>query len=300
MNATPGRSETGLTAERVCDVTNELGEGPVWSVREACLWWVDIRGHAVFRYCPSSGTLDRFNMPTLTGAVALRAQGGLLLALKGGIHVFDPQAGSLDLLTALEPELSDNRPNEGRCDASGRFWLGTMVDLAPRAGGGLYRIDAAGNCTRVMKDIWIPNSIRWSPDARTMYFSDTRMGDIWAFDFDADTGAITNRRVFVPAGSAPGAPDGSAVDTDGGLWNVRHGAGCIVRFTPDGKCDRVINVPVSPVTACTFGGDDLSTLFITSAWQHMSAAARKSEPDAGAVFAVETGVQGLPENLFSG
>jgi len=300
MNATPGRSETGLTAERICDVANELGEGPVWSKGEACLWWVDIRAPAVFRYTPSSGALDRFDMPTMTGAVALRAQGGLLLALKGGIHVFDPQSGSLDLLTALESGLPDNRPNEGRCDASGRFWLGTMVDLAPCAGGGLYRIDADGNCIRVLKDIWIPNSIRWSPDARTMYITDTEIGDIWAFEFDADSGAISNRRVFVPAGSAPGAPDGSAMDTDGCLWNVRHGAGCVIRFTPDGKCDRVVNVPVSQVTACTFGGDDLSTLFVTSAWQRMSAAARKSEPDAGAVFAVETGAQGLPENLFSG
>ncbi len=287
-------------ARMVCKVANALGEGPVWSVREACLWWVDIRAPAVFRYVPSSGALDRYAMPALVGAVALRSRGGLLLALKGGIHVFDPGSGTLDRFKELESDLPDNRPNEGRCDSHGRLWLGTMVDRARYAGGRLYRIGATGECDTLLEHVCIPNSMRWSPDGRTMYFSDSKTGEIEAFDFDVDTGTIGNRRIFAAATAAPGMPDGSAVDSDGGLWNVRYGAGCVVRFTPDGRCDRIIKVPVSQVTACTFGSDDLRTLFITSARQRMSAEALNSEPDAGALFAVETDMRGLPENLFAG
>lgn len=284
-------------AEVAHDGRNALGEVPIWSAAERAIWWVDIRAPALYRLTKGSPVPDRFALPDLAGAYALRADGKLIVALKGRLCVFDPETGALETLFAIEPNLNDNRPNEGRCDPQGRFWFGTMVDLARYVGGALYRVERGAKPTRVLGEIHIPNSLCWGPDGKVMYFSDSPTGEIRAFDFDAASGNLTNGRVHVALNAAPGMPDGSTIDTDGYLWNARHGAGCIARFDPTGRLDTLVELPVSQVTACTFGGDDLNVLYVTSARQRLSDDELAKAPLSGALFSVQTQFRGLPENL---
>ncbi|MEX2201553.1 MAG: SMP-30/gluconolactonase/LRE family protein [Dongiaceae bacterium] len=279
---------------------NSLGEGPRWSVGDQCLWWVDIRAPALLRFDPERGATEQHDMPAVAGAVAPCRSGRLLVALKGGLAFYDPFARRSTPFAKIEHEEDDLRPNEGRCDPQGRFWLGTMVDLARYTGGSLYRIDSNGDVATIMGAIGVPNSLAWSPDGQTMYFSDSSTGEIGAFDFDPVEGGISNRRILAAADIAPGVPDGSTVDADGCLWNVRYGAGLVIRIAPDGRLDRTITLPVSQATACTFGGSRLEMLFITSAKQRMTSEALKAEPLAGGLFALEAGVSGIPETLFDG
>ncbi|MGE0502300.1 MAG: SMP-30/gluconolactonase/LRE family protein [Rhizobiaceae bacterium] len=285
-----------MKAELLCNPENQLGEGPVWSEAENCLYWVDIREPGLFRF--DENGVRHFPMPVMPGCLAIRRSGGLAVALQGGIHSFDPDTQELQLLVDVEPDRPENRPNDGRCDAGGRFWLGTMVDRNRYTGGSLYRIDDEG-AVAMLTDIAVPNSIQFSPDGGTLYFSDTPTGQIWAYDLESGGAVIGNRRLLVAPSVLPGKPDGSAMDSEGCLWNARFGAGCIARITPDGGCDRLIPVPVSQVSSCTFGGTDGRTLYVTSAKQNLGPDSLAAEPLAGAVFAIPTGVTGIPERTYA-
>jgi sugar lactone lactonase YvrE len=203
-------------------------------------------------------------------------------------------------VAAPEAHLPDNRFNDGRCDRRGRFFAGTMSDVRRDPAGSLYRLDADLSCHRLFSGIIVPNSIAWSPDSRTMYFADTYRARIAAYDYDAETGDLSRERLFVDAAGHPGRPDGSCVDADGCLWNAEYGGGRVVRYTPDGRIDRAIALPVSNPTCCCFGGARLDILFVSSARQRLSAEQLAREPLAGSVFAVRPGVSGLPEGRFAG
>lgn len=237
-------------------------------------------------------------MAEVIGSIAFRAQGGLLAATKSGIHALDPDTGALAPLARPEMHLPDNRFNDGRCDRQGRFWAGTMSDVRRDPVGTLYRLDANLACTPLRNAIIIPNSLAWSPDGRTMYFADTNRHTIWAWNYDPHSGAATNERVFADTGA--GRPDGSCVDADGCLWNAEYGGWRIVRYTPGGAIDRVIELPVANPTCCCFGGPRLDELYITSARQHLSVEGLATQPLAGSVFAVRPGATGLPEGRFAG
>ncbi len=222
----------------------------------------------------------RFPLPgTHVGSFALRASGGLVLSIDRGLQAFDPARGTCTELLIVETAPEGNRLNDGRCDRRGRFWVGTMGISERGETGSLYRIGADRQVTRQFSGVVIPNSTAFSPDDRTMYFADTPHKKIWAFDFDIEAGTIGNRRLFVDMQDHPGYPDGSCVDADGCLWNAEYGGGRVVRYTPDGRIERVVKVPASQTTCCAFGGDDLRTLFITSATQRTSADQLKAEPD---------------------
>jgi sugar lactone lactonase YvrE len=232
------------------------------------------------------------------GSLALREQGGLLAATKSGVHRLDPASGALEAKANPEQHLPDNRFNDGRCDRAGRFWAGTMSNVNRDPVGSLYRFEADFACTKLRNAIIIPNSLAWSPDGRTMYFADTNRHTIWQYDYDPATGAPTNERVFVDTGD--GRPDGSCVDAEGCLWNAEYGAWRLVRYTPQGKVDRTIGLPVANATCCCFGGDDLATLYVTSATQRMAPGDLARQPLAGSLFSLRPGVQGLPESRFAG
>jgi sugar lactone lactonase YvrE len=215
------------------------------------------------------------------GSIALRRDGGLLVALQSGIHLLGTHEPQLLVKPAGHaPEL---RFNDGRCDRAGRFWVGTLAepDFPPR--GVLYRIEADGSARAFRSGIEVPNSIAFSPDGRTMYFADSPRHKIWAFDYAPESGAISRERIF--ATPHPGFPDGSCIDAAGCLWNAQWGAGRVVRYTPAGKVDRVVEVPARNPTCCCFGGARLDTLYVTSA-------------DACGVFALRPGVTGLAESRF--
>jgi sugar lactone lactonase YvrE len=277
---------------------DELGECTVWDEREQLLWWVDIRAPALKSYNPANGGVQALALREVIGSFGLTRVGGMVAGMKSGLYLLDPHSGALDLLAAPEQNLPQNRFNDGRCDRAGRFWAGTMAD-GPRApAGSLYRLDPDGSCSRMQSHIHVPNSIAWSPDDRIMYFADTHVSLLWAYDYDLAHGTLRNERVFADCTNRPGRPDGSCVDAEGCLWNAEYGGGRVVRYRADGRIDQVIELPVSNVTCCCFGGEKLDTLYISTARQKMSAEQIAREPLAGALFACRPGAQGLVEARF--
>jgi sugar lactone lactonase YvrE len=277
---------------------DRLGECPLWDERESMLWWVDSRWPALKRFDPATGAVMMQVLPEVVGSIAFRDQGGLLAATKSGLHVLDGSGGALEPMANPEAHLPENRFNDGRCDRAGRFWAGTMCDARRDPTGSLYRFDADFACAKLRNAIIIPNGLAFSPDNRTMYFADTNRHTIWAWDYDLVSGAATNERVFADTGE--GRPDGSCVDADGGLWNAQYGGGRLVRYTPAGKVDRVVELPVANPTCCAFGGDDLGTLYVTTATQRLSPGDLAQQPLAGSLLALRPGVKGLPEGRFAG
>jgi sugar lactone lactonase YvrE len=212
------------------------------------------------------------------------------------LHTFDPAIGRMELLLHAEPNEPDNRYNDGRCDRRGRLWIGTMDCELRRPSGSLYRIGADRSVVALMSGVTVPNSTAFSPDDRTLYFADTPRHQIWAFDFDADAGAITNRRVFADLTGRKALPDGSCVDAEGYLWNAEYAGHRITRYAPDGRIDRSIELPVTNPTCCCFGGERLDTLYVTSASQRLKSPAAIE----GALLALDVGARGLPEAAFGG
>jgi sugar lactone lactonase YvrE len=279
--------------------TDALGECPLWNDREGALYWVDSRAPAVCRWRPG-GAREHWPMPELVGSIAFREAGGLLVALQSGVYRFDLDSHAIAPVFTPAAELSTNRFNDGRCDRRGRFWVGTMSDVSREPLGSLYRLAPDGASQPVFGDVIVPNSLGWSPDDTRMYFADTYRQVIYRFDFDAGEGVLSNRQVFSDLTGSPGRPDGSAVDADGCLWNCEYAGGRVVRYTPDGRVDRVVTMPVANPTCCAFGGPDLRTLYITTARQRLSPEQLSAQPLAGSVFAIDAGVSGLPEARFGG
>lgn len=293
---------TDMNATVVAEVENLLGESPVWSLREQKLYWVDSRGPTIFRLDPATGLIERRGMNSLIGSIGLRTAGtgALVVAMQDGLHFVNFDTGETLPVVDPETDLPENRFNDGRTDRQGRYWTGTMSDVRRDPTGTLYRLDVDHSVARIRGDVIVPNSICWSPDSLVMYFADTYRDRIMRYRFDPETGTLHDEQLFADTSDRPGRPDGSTVDADGFLWNAEFGGGRVVRYAPDGRIDRVIPLPVSQPTSCTFGGKDLATLFITSAHQRLSAEARTAQPLAGNVFAVSPGVKGLPEPEYAG
>ena len=280
-----------------------LGEVPLWCSRSRKLWWIDVRRPAIQSYDPATGkhAAVRLAAEMLVGSIALREAGGMLLATSSGLYLYDPtKPDAPKLLLNPESGKPKNRLNDGKCDRRGRFWVGSMKDGVREPEGSLYRFDADHSCHFQFGGINVPNSISWSPDNRTMYFADTHLQLIWAFDFDLIDGVMSNRRVFKDWTGTEAKPDGSTVDADGCLWNAMVGTGQVVRLTPQGKVDRIIQLPLTNATCPAFGGDALDTLYVTSHSQRLSPEQIAKEPLAGGLFAINVGVKGLPEPRFAG
>ena len=275
-----------------------LGECPLWDDREGSLWWVDITGR-LLQNLRSSVTAHP--LPEAMGSFAFRERGGFIAAMKTGFYFYDAQLAQREFICNPERERPENRLNDGRCDRAGRFWAGSMMDDPPRSPrGALYRVSPDLGCARVRSEVLIANSLAWSPDGRTMYFADSPRRLIWAFDYDAASGTPSNERVFFDCANNPGTPDGSCVDADGCLWNAEYGGWRLVRYTPAGKVDRTIAMPVGNPTCCCFGGSGFDTLYVTSAAQFLKEGDFEKQPLAGSLFAATPGVRGLPESRFSG
>jgi sugar lactone lactonase YvrE len=284
----------------IVDAKDILGETPLWCDTTQSLWWLDIDSAKLHRLEAVSGKHDTFSLEArFTGSMALRLRGGLLVALDLALHTFHPDTNELRLLCQVEPPDLDNRLNDGRCDASGRFWVGTMDNQLSRPSGALYRIDPNGSVTRMFGGVIVSNTIAISPDQKTLFFSDTRRFTIWAFDLE-EGGGLRNRRVFVDYTATRERPDGACVDAEGFIWNAIFAGGRIVRYKPDGRLDRAVKLPVTNPTCLCFGGKDLETLYVTTARKFLTEEQLSAEPLAGALLAVDAGVRGLPEAKFAG
>lgn len=277
-----------------------LGESPVWSERDGRLYFVDLRDTpAIHALDIDSGDEARWPMPEDIGCIVPSSDGNLVAGLRSGFAIFDLARGALDYLVDPEPDTPNTRLNDGKCDARGRLWCGSMNPDSALAEGSLYVLDGRDACTRVCGDWLTPNGIAWSPDARTMYIADTRRGCIDAFAFDAKAGILGERRVFADLGALPGGPDGACVDREGFLWSAIFDGGALLRLDPDGRIDRVLRLPVSKPSSCAFGGRDYRTLFVTTASRALSASRLAAEPLAGHVLALDVGIAGFPPDVFA-
>jgi sugar lactone lactonase YvrE len=285
----------------VADVGLDVGESPIWSVAERCLYFVDIVERKLLRYRPSDSDLRITTLAEMATAVAPRRGSGLLVAGERDFARFDFEAGTRQPI-AVVSEPAGNRFNDGKCDRRGRFWAGTMDKVHWDAPAGtLYRFDGDGSVSVVLRGIRCSNGLGWSPDDQTFYYTESFAYVIHAFDHDPETGRLSNQRRFAALDLNSGAfPDGLTVDAEGGVWSAQPGYGRLVRYAPDGGIDRIVDMPVSRPTSCMFGGDDLGTLFVTSAHNSLTAAQRDEEPLAGGLFALRPGVAGLPEAPFAG
>ncbi|MBT5414985.1 MAG: SMP-30/gluconolactonase/LRE family protein [Rhodospirillaceae bacterium] len=284
------------------DIGARLGEGPVWCPRGKALYFVDSMAPELLRWHPETGAVGRWALPDLIGSLALREGGGAVVALRHGLFTFDFESGATELAVDLSAENRENRFNDGKCDRRGRFWAGTMhFDGLPRGPKGfLYRFDADFGHVRRESGIRTSNGIGWSPNDRTMYYTDTRAERIYAYDFDPATGENSSRRDFAVVDPATGRPDGLTVDSEGGVWSANWGGWRVVRYRPDGTLDRIVEMPVERPTSVMIGGPDLRILYVTSAWDGLDDAARAAQPLAGHVFALDLDIPGLPEPRFAG
>lgn len=284
--------------ELVLDARNILGEGILWNERTSRLFWTDIESSQLWSHTPSTGATQRWPLPERLCSLALTADDGrLLLGLASGLAFFDLGTGTLEALHQVEAQLPGTRLNDGRVDRQGRFVFGmfNQADHPKHPIGGFYRLNRDLSLERLpLGDVAIANSICFSPDGATMYYADSATREIRCCDYDPATGAVDRLRVFAAADAAPGDPDGATIDADGCLWSARWGAGRVVRFAPDGRVDRILDVPAVQPTCLAFGGPGLDILYVTSA----SVGLRHAGPDDGGLFARGLDVRGLPEQRF--
>jgi len=284
--------------EPVLDNHDRLGETPLWCGETGRLWWIDIEEPKLQSYDPVTGEHAVYPFDcTYLGSLALTRSGRLLLAKDLSLVLFDPETGAETPLAEVERGI-DNRLNDGRVDDRGRFWVGSMDNALHRPQGRLYRVDPDGSVSSHLDGVVVSNGITFTPDGRTLYFTDTRRFTTWAFDLDPDDGTLSNQRVFADYSAGGDRPDGACMDVDGCMWAAFFAGGRVVRYTPQGEIDRVIPVPVSNATCLCFGGAGYRTLFVTTAWKFLSPEQEAAEPWAGSLLAIEGVGQGFPEHRF--
>jgi sugar lactone lactonase YvrE len=284
--------------ECVFDAGAELGEGTFWDTEAQVLWWLDIWGSRIHRHDPSRGTNESWKTPQYPGCLGVRKTGGLVLSMVNGFHFFDPLNGTFTPIVDPEAGMTDTRFNDGKPDRQGRFWSGTMFEVEGKPIefiGSLYRLDPDLSVHRTIEGVGCSNGLAWSPDSRTMYFADSHAGLVWAFDFDANAGVPSNRRVFVDLRGSGTIADGATVDSEGGYWLTVPPSGEVRRYDPDGRLMLTVRLPTDLPTCCEFGSRDLDILYVTTA-----ARGRRDQRYAGGLFAIQTGLRGLATPRFNG
>jgi sugar lactone lactonase YvrE len=290
-----------VVVDCVVDARNTTGESPLWSARDAALYWVDIPDGIIHRWRPATGERHLWKLPAAVGSIGLRERGGLVAAMRTGFHLFDLDNGGLTFLCHPELDVPTNRLNDGKVSPEGRFWAGTMDERPEKEPiGSLYRLDADHRCTRMAGGVKVSNGLAWSPDGRTMYHSDSRGGAIFRYAYDPETGSIGERELFVSMQPEWGRPDGAATDEEGCYWSCGISAGRINRFSPSGELVEYVELPITHPTMPCFGGPDGRTLYVTSLRENLSGAELARTPLAGGLFMLELSVAGAPAAAYRG
>jgi L-arabinonolactonase len=286
----------------VVDANAVLGEGTIWDPRAQVLWWIDIWGQLIHRYTPATGADDSWASPEYLGCIGLRARGGLVVTMVSGFYFFDPATGKFDPIVDPEADIAITRFNDGKTDRQGRFWSGSMFEAPGKVQfvAGLWRLDPDLSAHKVLGNIGCSNGLAWSPDSKTMYFSDSHTTIVRAYDFDAATGDAENERVFVDVASTGGIVDGSTVDAEGCYWATLPVTSKVCRYDPAGKLMETITLPTDLPTCCEFGGPDLDILYVTTAVLRRPAEHFAGQRNPGGLFAVDAGVKGLTLPPFAG
>ena len=280
----------------------QLGECPLWHPLESALYWIDISGHAVHRLDPATGAHRQWTMPSEPGCIAWCASGGLIVALRSGLALLDTDSASITRLADAPYDVTKARFNDGRCDAAGRLWVGTIYEPRDRPLASLYCVEH-GTVRDSAKPVTVSNGVAFSPDNRVLYHADTAAHRIMAYDFDADTGHVGEGRCFKQFSTDRsvnygGRPDGAAVDSEGAYWCGMYEGGRILQLSPAGAVVREISLPLRCPTMVAFGGEDLRTLYITSVRQNRSGSELAQYPLSGCVLALPVDVPGRRENAY--
>ncbi len=323
MTTTTTSTVTTMDWQTVSPDTFQLGESPFWHPQEQTLYWVDIPGKKVCRANVYMGTVDRWDMPTEPGCIAPARTGGLVIALRNGVFRARDWRGSLELITTLPYDAATVRANDGKCDALGRLWVGTIDEPKASLAGALFSIDCREGregrtpiVTQHAGNALTGNGLAWSPDGRTTYWSDTPNHIVHAWDFDVQANALSAHRTFQQLPPKPadwhwdaprtnglpayrGRPDGAAVDVQGNYYAAMFEGQRICKFAPDGRLLAEIPVPALCPTMPCLGGEDGKTLFVTTARYNRSAAELAAYPQSGCVFSTQVDVPGLPVNFFT-
>lgn len=278
-----------------------LGECPVWDDTENKLYWVDILSGVVNKYDPTDKTNTEYEVGEHVGALALRQEGGLVLATKTGYAFFNPDSGKFTNISDPEIHLPNNRFNDGKCDTAGRFWAGTLSYEQQQGAGSLYCLNTNLSVDLRLRQLTIPNGMAWDQDSDKFYFIDSRDRALYSFDYNHETGEINHRSVVTIFGKEGPLPDGMTMDTNGKLWVAMYNGYKVKRVDPEtGDTLQEITLPVPQVTSCTFGGPEMNELFITTAREHMSDEDVEEYPLSGSLFKVELPETGHPPTRFGG
>lgn len=302
-----------MTWQTLVAQTCELGESPFWHPHEQTLYWVDIPGRQIHRCNVFMGTVESWAMPAEPGCIAPARSGGLVIALRDGIYRARSWGGVLEKLVAATHEVTTTRFNDGKCDPLGRFWASTIYEPRDARKATLYCLDGSGPSPRLegkAGDATVGNGLAWSPNSRTLYWSDTTAHVIRAWDWDAAGNQLRQGRVFCQFPAKPpgwqagmpgygGRPDGAAVDSEGNYYVAMFEGQRVLKLSPGGEVLADIPTPVVCPTMVCFGGDDLQTLYLTTARHGRPAAELAAMPLSGAVFSMRVTVPGLPVNFFA-
>jgi D-xylonolactonase len=275
--------------ELIADYECLTGEGVIWHPGEQCVYWLDIPRGRMFRYDPATEEHEMCFEDGMVGGLTVQVDGALLLFMeKGAVKRWNE--GEVVTIINEIPEERESRFNDVIADPEGRVFCGTMP--TEERLGRLYRIDPDGSVTKVLEGIGCSNGMGFTPDRQRMYYTDSTEREIYLFDYDRETGEISNQRVFVRTPEGEGIPDGMTVDAEGYVWSARWDGGCVVRFAPNGTEDMRLEFPAKKVSCLTFGGWDYTDIYVTTAGGDNKA---EEGQGAGALFKVNVGIEGVPE-----
>ena len=297
----PGDDVVNAATDVVGTRVDQLGECPLWDPRLDALYTIDIDGRSVHRTHPTTAATEVQEVSGRPGSIALTADPNTLLAaIEDQLGWLDWNSGALTPWRRLDTGGPANRLNDGACDRSGRFWVGSMHENASESTGILHRVAGSGESTEILRATGVPNGLAFSPDGATMYYADSLAKTVWAYDYDTATGNRSNQRVLTDFAGLPGTADGATIDEDGCYWIACVFGSAIARITPQGDVDRLVAVPVDKPTKPAFGGTNLDTLFVTSIGGGGSHERHDDPGLNGRLLAIDVGVRGVQEPIFSG